>query len=32
MEMEQKVQIFSFEDYIEAGLEGSILPAENSHG
>lgn len=29
MEMEQKVQILSFEDCIEAGLEGSILPAEN---
>ena len=28
MEMEQKVQILSFEDCIEAGLEGSILPAE----
>lgn len=27
MEMEQKVQILSFEDCIEAGL-GSILPAE----
>ena len=29
MEMEQKVQILSFEDCIEAGLEGSILSAEN---
>ena len=29
MEMEQKVQLLSFEDCIEAGLEGSILPAEN---
>ena len=28
MEMEQQVQILSFEDCIEAGLEGSILPAE----
>lgn len=28
MEMEQKVQLLSFEDCIEAGLEGSILPAE----
>lgn len=28
MEMEQKVQILSFEDCIEAGLEGSILSAE----
>ena len=28
MEMEQKVQILSFEDCIEAGLEGSILFAE----
>ena len=28
MEMEQKVQSLSFEDCIEAGLEGSILPAE----
>ena len=28
MEMEQKVQILSFEDCIEAGLEGSILPTE----
>ena len=28
MEMEQKVQIISFEACIEAGLEGSILPAE----
>ena len=28
-EMEQKVQILAFEDCIEAGLEGSILPAEN---
>ena len=27
MEMEQKVQILSFEDCIEAGLEGSILSA-----
>ena len=29
MEMEQKVQLISFEDSIEAGLEGSILPAES---
>ena len=29
MEMEQKVQTLSFEDCVEAGLEGSILPAEN---
>ena len=28
MEMEQKAQILSFEDCIEAGLEGSILPTE----
>ena len=28
MEMEQKVQILSFEDCIKAGLEGSILPAQ----
>ena len=28
MEMEQKVQILSFEDCIEAGIEGSILPME----
>ena len=28
MEMEQQVQILSFEDCIEAGLEGSILSAE----
>ena len=28
MEMEQLVQILSFEDCIEAGIEGSILPAE----
>lgn len=28
MEMEQQVQILSFEDCIEAGIEGSILPAE----
>ena len=28
MEMEQKVQFVSFEDCIEAGLEGSILPVE----
>ena len=28
MEMEQKVQILSFEDCIEAGLEGSILPTK----